>query len=645
MKKLPKELIDSLMLKTGASREEILDALSIFTQGIGIGDASEQPTQTSSDDETEYDEQYYPHYLPSDNLKKYTIRVTLVNANPVIWRQFVCPSNISLRHFAELILALMGWGHEHLNQIQAKSRFYQPHYQRIRDPFRRYDVRDQEDYTLADILCRKGQTIKFEYDFGDSWMHEIRLSSIEHYAEDETQWIRFVDGKGDCPPEDCGGVYGYCELLELLEKQKAHKQLTAEELERLDWYGIEKDYDPEYLNLAVCSDICEIFDDVDPRLVITQDVTLGQPSQSPSQSPMPPHVTLPDNLLELAFNIRNSQPWINLCDADVFAVKMNDKSLVYVVIMGHGGVTHDILFFHGAAGFQTYIEMSQNSTSRDVTMLEYLDSLLWGDFLSLSFENSDCALLYQSEITEIDAWVSNHGFSVENIYPVFRRYPLHCDRMPVYDENDVPFLTEVLEAVNWLCHEIDKVDSVHELGFEKEYIVPSVKGGKVVPMIVKTADGYALGRTKLPGKKNTSQPFVLPEKELQPLRFLPKRGDQYCWAIHNSSVELHDSNTPSPYNPVCMYTFWDLKIPPKLLVAKAPLDLWESNIMHQYVKAIRKAGCLPSSMLVFGDHTYMLMKDFCKRLNIKLKKSDPIPVFIEMTATALQSEAEKSKKD
>ena len=101
----------------------------------------------------------------------------------------------------------------------------------------------------------------WEYDFGDGWEHDVRLSAVEEYAEGEPRQIVFVSGKRACPPEDCGGIWGYEELLELHERRAARKRISADERERLEWYGMDRDFDPEWLRLEECREIVEMFNE------------------------------------------------------------------------------------------------------------------------------------------------------------------------------------------------------------------------------------------------------------------------------------------------------------------------------------------------------------------------------------------------
>lgn len=117
----------------------------------------------------------------------------------------------------------------------------------------------QEKYSIQDILFEKGKKIIFEYDFGDGWEHEITLSRFDSYNAGEKREIVYIDGKGACPPEDCGGVWGYSGLLETLNKLKVGKRLNKEEKEYLEWAGWDETYDPDYVDITECQDICRMF--------------------------------------------------------------------------------------------------------------------------------------------------------------------------------------------------------------------------------------------------------------------------------------------------------------------------------------------------------------------------------------------------
>ena len=84
--------------------------------------ADAQQAQKASGPHEEYTMDSFPRYREADHVRKYTVRVALRGIKPPIWRKVIVPSNISLRLFGDLILELMGWMGEHLNQFRVPER-------------------------------------------------------------------------------------------------------------------------------------------------------------------------------------------------------------------------------------------------------------------------------------------------------------------------------------------------------------------------------------------------------------------------------------------------------------------------------------------------------------------------------------------
>jgi len=90
-------------------------------------------------------------------------------------------------------------------------------------------------------MKKEKDVLLYEYDFGDGWEHEIILEKI--IEEDEKNQIpRCIDGKQNCPPEDCGGIWGYEDLLKVI-KDKKHDEYE----EMMEWLG--EEFDPDYFNI------------------------------------------------------------------------------------------------------------------------------------------------------------------------------------------------------------------------------------------------------------------------------------------------------------------------------------------------------------------------------------------------------------
>ena len=189
---------------------------------------------------------------------EYHLRVKLNNAPVPVWREMLVPSNVSLELLARLIIEAMGWENSHLHQFRKGDVFYKStedlqEAQRFAGFGLPRMMHDANKFSLGNVLKGKGDRIKFEYDFGDSWEHEVWVKGIREYDDDEEPEAVVLNGKGACPPEDCGGVWGYGDLLDILQK----KRKTKEEKERLAWYGIDRHYDPNFFGQEMAQEAVE----------------------------------------------------------------------------------------------------------------------------------------------------------------------------------------------------------------------------------------------------------------------------------------------------------------------------------------------------------------------------------------------------
>ena len=169
----------------------------------------------------------------------YQLKVTLVGTKPPIWRRILVPSNIQLNELHMVLQRAMGWENYHLHQFVAGGITYGIH----DDEFGMdMEVEDEKKCKLHEILRSEKKAITYEYDFGDSWVHKVVLEKILPYDKDQ-QLPRCIAGKRACPPEDCGGVWGYEEMLDLLQHPE-----DPEYEERMEWLGGE--FDPDGFNVA-----------------------------------------------------------------------------------------------------------------------------------------------------------------------------------------------------------------------------------------------------------------------------------------------------------------------------------------------------------------------------------------------------------
>lgn len=167
----------------------------------------------------------------------YQLKVTLMGLKPPIWRRVEVADDSTLAKLHQIIQAAMGWTDSHLHMFAGGGESYGvPH------PDDESDIHDERRVKLSQLLTAPKQKLSYEYDFGDSWTHEVLLEKVLP-PEPGATYPRCTAGKRACPPEDCGGVWGYADFVEAIADPE-HEQ--HEEL--LEWVGGE--FDPEAFDMA-----------------------------------------------------------------------------------------------------------------------------------------------------------------------------------------------------------------------------------------------------------------------------------------------------------------------------------------------------------------------------------------------------------
>jgi hypothetical protein len=146
------------------------------------------------------------------------LRVTLRDVEPPVWRELLVPVDFTFAQLHRVLQAAMGWEDCHLHEFEVGS-------ERIGPPAPKEffagdrPIKDERKTRLGDVLDGR-RKFRYWYDFGDDWWHAIEIR---------------------CPPEDCGGPYGYADLLQALAdpRHPEHRELR-------EWAG---DFDPKRFDI------------------------------------------------------------------------------------------------------------------------------------------------------------------------------------------------------------------------------------------------------------------------------------------------------------------------------------------------------------------------------------------------------------
>ncbi len=174
-------------------------------------------------------------------MKMITLKITLKDIQPPIWRRIRISSQASLLDLHYVIQHAFGWTNSHLFMVKIGSMEF------VDSPVWEEDASRYQSADLAVLdgfipkLVPKGSTFTYVYDFGDYWVHEIVVEEINHSPKDMLGVV-CLDGGRACPPEDVGSVPGYYQLIESLQDPD-----SEEFIENLQWLGYV--YDPEVFDL------------------------------------------------------------------------------------------------------------------------------------------------------------------------------------------------------------------------------------------------------------------------------------------------------------------------------------------------------------------------------------------------------------
>jgi hypothetical protein len=163
------------------------------------------------------------------------LKITLQGVRPPVWRRLVVPMSLTLGELHQVFQTAMGWTDSHLHAFDIGGATFG-------------DLEDLDGSGIDESRARLSRAIgkvskfRYEYDFGDGWVHDVAIER----TDGDAAVPRCLAGRRACPPEDCGGPGGYDHLLKVLA-DPAHEEHT----ELAEWVGA---FDPAAFDVAETND-------------------------------------------------------------------------------------------------------------------------------------------------------------------------------------------------------------------------------------------------------------------------------------------------------------------------------------------------------------------------------------------------------
>jgi hypothetical protein len=165
-----------------------------------------------------------------------SLRIMLRTIKPPIWRRILVPGGMTLADLHVAIQVAMGWENGHLHAFDIAG-------ERYGERGTLDNCADEGSMTLNKLVNQGVSHFRYTYDFGDDWEHDILIEDAPPKIKGVTALPACVDGARHCPPEDCGGSFGYEDLLDVLRNPD-----DPNHAEQREWLG--DDFDPEAFSVA-----------------------------------------------------------------------------------------------------------------------------------------------------------------------------------------------------------------------------------------------------------------------------------------------------------------------------------------------------------------------------------------------------------
>jgi hypothetical protein len=161
----------------------------------------------------------------------YQVRVDLTGTKPPVWRRLELASDLFLNEVHDILQIAFGWTDSHLHEFASGKDYYHRLTEHYLCPFQADEGETgvpEEDVRLDEVLAKLGDKLWYMYDFGDDWMHVIKLEA-ELPRDDDAPRAVCIDGRRPGPSEDCGGVHGYESITAALDPgHPEHAEAVAE---------------------------------------------------------------------------------------------------------------------------------------------------------------------------------------------------------------------------------------------------------------------------------------------------------------------------------------------------------------------------------------------------------------------------------
>lgn len=540
-------------------------------------------------------------------MKAYQMKIQIKDSHPPIWRRFIVPAGLTFSQLSFVLNEVMGWCGQHLSQFD----FYHLGIQIEENPetpqYGDREILDAIDTPIEPFMDNENW-FTYIYDFGDYWQHRVEIEKIlPAYEADYPVVLKY---KGNTPYEDCGGLYGYYELLRILEDPE-----DPQYEEMCEWTeGLSADYDLEEVNGRLKNyHLSEEPHDPMSLFEIYQSCLNNEPlytiTDISEEEAVREEALLEewDTLYKTAMELKELKPWERFWDMDLIELEGEDDP-AFAVILGRNGTCYGISIYEGLMGLNDYMMLCQRKElNLSETYAGFSQNNLtcyWGDREELSEEQRQIIKSLGYKFRGRNQWL--YFISHKTGY-----FPYNMDAAEV--RRMTSYLSQLIHAIRYYYKEDFKVDFEH---------------GNLFCFSHDPDTGSCTGREQpLPFVSyNFWYMEISDEAFTRRLRELPQK---------DYSLDVHIEYVPAPIDDaryerpgiVRLLMLADTDTGIMLTADLLGPDEVEGEALVQRILSLMGSSARPREIRVCNDIMKHYISSLCKAGNIKLRKRKNIPVF------------------
>lgn len=297
-------------------------------------------------------------------MKAFKLKITIENSHPPIWRRCIIPEGLTFSDLTHVLNIVMGWDGYHLSSFEFDRLRVRIEDESDAFGYGNYEYLEASETLIAPFM-ESEKWFTYTYDFGDDWQHRVTIEEI--IPDYEYDYPMVVKYKGDTPYEDCGGIFGYYDLLETLQNPE-----DPEYEDMRDWAGDPEDqrYDMDSVNM----ELKELhFSASQVTTIIEEEASLEEWQA----------------LYATATKIGEMKPWEDFYDLDLFSLEKDGKT-AYASILGHNGECYGVSFYEENEGLNDFMmilnQKSLNLSEKYALFSQNNLTCYWGNRDELSKE-------------------------------------------------------------------------------------------------------------------------------------------------------------------------------------------------------------------------------------------------------------------